>query len=250
MLLPSGHRRVVTVVIPCLNEAEPIAGVVREVLAQGVDHVVVVDNGSTDDTAGLAAAAGAAVVREPMRGYGRACAGGVAAAPPGTEIVCFLDGDGSDVPDFLPVVVGPVAAGAADFTMGSRVLGRREPGSMTAPQLVAGWLAGVLLRLTYGVTFTDMSPFRAMRLDELRGLGMAEQTYGWNLEMQMRVAAAGLRIREVAVDHRCRRGGVSKVSGDLVAGLKAAWKITTTFLRLAMSLRARKTLSHVHEAAE
>jgi hypothetical protein len=167
---------------------------------------------------------------------------------PDTEIVCFLDGDGSDVPAFLPAVVGPVAAGEADFVIGSRVLGRREPGSMTAPQLVAGWLAGTLLRLTYGVTFTDMSPFRAIRLDELRSLGMTEQTYGWNLEMQMRAAAGGLRIREVAVDHRCRQGGVSKVSGNLVAGLKAAWKITTTFLRLAVALRAQKPLSPAHEA--
>jgi hypothetical protein len=154
------------------------------------------------------------------------------------------------VPGFLPAVVGPVAAGEADFVIGSRVLGRREAGSMTAPQLVAGWLAGVLLRLTYGVTFTDMSPFRAMRLDQLRALGMTEQTYGWNLEMQMRVAASGMRIREIAVDHRCRRGGVSKVSGDLVAGLKAAWKIAATFLRLALSLRAQKPLSHAHEAAK
>jgi glycosyltransferase involved in cell wall biosynthesis len=246
MPFPSSHR--IAVVIPCLNEAEPIAGVVREVLAQNVDHIIVVDNGSTDDTARKAEAAGAIVVREPVRGYGRACAAGVAAAPLGTEIVCFLDGDGSDVPDFLPAVVGPVADGEADFVLGSRLLGRREPGSMTVPQLVAGWLAGVLLRLTYGVTFTDMSPFRAMRLDQLRSLGMAEQTYGWNLEMQMRAAAAGLRIREVAVDHRCRQGGVSKVSGNLVAGLKAAWKITTTFLRLAVALRAQKPLSPAHEA--
>ncbi|AMN45026.1 glycosyltransferase family 2 protein [Rhodoplanes sp. Z2-YC6860] len=246
MPFPVSHHRV-TVVIPCLNEAEPIAGVVREVLAQNIDHVIVVDNGSTDDTARKAASAGAVVVREPIRGYGRACAAGVAAAPPGTEIVCFLDGDGSDIPSFLPEVVGPVAAGEADFVIGSRVLGRREPGSMTAQQLVAGWLAGILLRLTYGVTFTDMSPFRAMRLDQLRSLGMAEQTYGWNLEMQMRTAAAGLRIREVAVDHRCRQGGVSKVSGNLVAGLNAAWKITTTFLRLAVALRAQKPLSPAHE---
>ena len=249
MLLPSGHRRV-AVVIPCLNESEPIAGVVRDVLAQNVDHVIVVDNGSTDDTASQAAAAGATVVREPMRGYGRACAAGVAAAPPDTEIICFLDGDGSDVPGFLPAVVGPVAAGEADFVMGSRLRGQREAGSMTAPQLIAGWLSGILLRLAYGVTFTDMSPFRAMRLDRLRGLGMTEQTYGWNLEMQMRAAAAGWRIREIAVDHRRRRGGVSKVSGDTVAGLKAGWKITTTFIRLAASLRSQRPLVRTHEAAK
>jgi hypothetical protein len=161
----------------------------------------------------------------------------LAAVPPRTEIVCFLDGDGSDVPAFMVDIVAPIAAGQADFVMGSRLRGRREAGSMTPQQIVAGFVAGVLLRIVYGVKFTDMSPFRAMRVAPLRSLGMSEQTYGWNLEMQMRVAAAGLRVLEVPVDHRCRRGGVSKVSGNLAAGLKAAWKITTTFLRLAIILR-------------
>jgi hypothetical protein len=108
---------------------------------------------------------------------------------------------------------------------------------MTPQQIVAGWIAGLLLRMTYGARYTDMSPFRAIRVATLRSLGMREQTYGWNLEMQMRVAAVGLRILEIPVDHRCRRGGDSKVSGNLVAGLQAAWKIATTFLRLAISLR-------------
>jgi len=238
MLLPGGNRHV-AVVVPCLNEAEPIAGVVREILSQGVDDVVVVDNGSTDGTASEAAAAGARVVSEPRRGYGRACAAGVASLPPETEIVCFLDGDGSDVPAFLPAVVSPVAAGTADFVMGSRLRGTREPGSMTPQQIVAGWLSGVLLRVAYGARFTDMSPFRALRLDRLRALGMSEQTFGWNLGMQMRGAAAGWRILEIPVDHRRRRGGVSKVSGNLIAGMKAAWTIAATFLRLALSLRAK-----------
>jgi glycosyltransferase involved in cell wall biosynthesis len=229
--------RIVSVVIPCLNEEEPIAAVVHEVTAQGVDEIIIVDNGSTDQTAARAATAGAKVVSEPYRGYGRACATGVAAVRSDCDIICFLDGDGSDVASFLASVVTPVADGTADFVIGSRLRGKREPGSMTPQQIVAGWIAGVLLRLTYGARYTDMSPFRALGVGTLRSLGMREQTYGWNLEMQMRVAANGLRILEIPVDHRCRRGGASKVSGNLVAGLQAAWKIATTFLRLAVSLR-------------
>jgi glycosyltransferase involved in cell wall biosynthesis len=167
---------VVSVVIPCLNEAEAIPAVVREVLAEGTDEVIVVDNGSTDATAQRAREAGARVVREPHRGYGRACAAGVAVVRPDADIVCFLDGDGSDVPSFMAAVVGPVARGEADFVMGSRLTGRREPGSMTPQQVVAGQIAGILVRIVYGVRFTDMSPFRAMRLTQLRGLGMSEQT--------------------------------------------------------------------------
>jgi glycosyltransferase involved in cell wall biosynthesis len=226
------------IVIPCLNEEEAIFDVVRDVLAQDAGEVIVVDNGSTDRTAQQAAAAGARVVHEPRRGYGRACAAGLAAVAPGTEIVCFLDGDGSDVPIFIAAVVAPVASGEADFVMGSRLRGSRERGSRTPQQIAAGWLAGLLLRLCYGARFTDMSPLRAMRTDTLRTLRMTEMTYGWNLEMQMRVAAIGLRSIEVPVDHRCRRGGESKVSGNLIAGLKAAFKITTTFLRLVVTLRS------------
>ena len=225
----------VSVIIPCLNEAEPIGDVVREALAQNIAEVIVVDNGSTDDTAAVARAAGARVVSEPTPGYGRACAAGVAAAR--TPILCFLDGDGSDVASFIPAVCAPVVTGAADFVMGSRLRGVREPGSLTPQQMLAARLAGLLLRQAYGVAFTDMSPMRAIRADRLAALGMQEMTYGWNLEMQMRAAAAGLRCHEIAVDHRCRRGGESKVSGDLVAGMKAAWKISTTFARLALQLR-------------
>lgn len=229
----------VTVIIPCLDEEEAIGEVVRDVLAEGIGEVIVVDNGSRDRTAERATDAGARVVHEPQRGYGRACAAGLAAVGPGCEIVCYLDGDGSDVPAFIPEIVAPVAADEADFVMGSRLRGRREPGSMTPQQIVAGYVAGVLLRLIYGMHFTDMSPLRAMRRDRLAALGMSETTYGWNLEMQMRVAGNGLRYIEISVDHRCRRGGVSKVSGNLRAGLVAAFKIATTFMRLALAQRTR-----------
>ncbi len=170
MKLATGDRWV-AVVIPCLNEGEPIAGVVGEILAQGVDEVIVVDNGSTDDTAQQAKDAGARVVSEPQRGYGYACAAGVAAVSADAEIVCFLDGDGSDVPAFLPAVIGPVATGTADFVMGSRLRGVRESGSMTPQQIVAGRVAGILLRWAYGVRFTDAhspsaeQPERDLRLE-------------------------------------------------------------------------------------
>jgi len=228
----SSGNPIVSVVIPCLNEEEALGSLLAEIFTEGVDEIVVVDNGSTDRTAEVARRAGAIVVHEPLRGYGRACAAGLAGVRSDCAIVCFMDGDGSDIPAFIPAVVGPVARDEADFVMGSRLKGRREPGSMTPQQRVAGVIAGLLMRAVYGVRFTDMSPFRAMRLTRLNALGMVEKTYGWNLEMQMRVAAAGLRILEPPVDHRCRRGGVSKVSGNLVAGLSAAWKISTTFLRL------------------
>jgi glycosyltransferase involved in cell wall biosynthesis len=241
---------VVSVVIPCLDEETTIAAVVREVLAQGADEVIVVDNGSNDATAQRARAAGARVIHEPQRGYGRACAAGLRALRPDADVVSFLDGDGSDMPCFLPAVVAPVVRDEADFVMGSRLRGHRQRGSMTPQQIVAGWLAGVLLRLAYGVRFTDMSPFRAMRPDRLRRLGMREATYGWNLEMQMRVADAGLRIREIAVNHRRRRGGRSKVSGNPAAGLKAAWIIAVTFVRLIVLLRYSSTRAQKIKGAE
>jgi glycosyltransferase involved in cell wall biosynthesis len=227
----------VSVVIPALNEEEPIGDVVRAIPRAVVDEVLVVDNGSTDATAERARTAGARVVSEPRRGYGRACQAGIAAVAADCEIIAFLDGDGSDCPELLPLLIEPILAGRQDFVIGSRIRGRREPGSMNPPQLIAGWLAGLLLRLLYGVRYSDMCPFRAIRRDALRRLGMAEETYGWNLEMQMRAAKANLRILELPVDHRNRRGGRSKVSGNLSGSLKAVGRIVWTFQRLARDLR-------------
>lgn len=234
-------------VIPCLNEEETIGPVVAAVLGQGVaEVVVVVDARSTDRTAERAAASGARVVVEQRRGYGRAIQAGIAALRPDAGIVLFLDGDGSDPAERIPDVIGPIAAGRADFVLGSRLRGAREPGSLSPQQVAAGWIAGGLLRVAYGARFTDMSPFRAIRRDALDRLGMQDETYGWNLEMLMRVAAAGLRAEEVPVGQRRRAGGVSKVSGNLRASFAASWKIGTTFLRLAAELRrgaARARLS-------
>ena len=227
----------IAAVIPCLDEEAAIGPVVAAVLAQGVAEVVVVDGGSGDRTAERAVAAGARVIVEARRGYGRAIQAGIRALGPDAGIVLFLDGDGSDPPERIPDVVGPVVAGEADFVLGSRLRGAREPGSLSLPQVAAGRVAGALLRARYGARFTDMSPFRAIRRDALDRLGMRDETYGWNLEMLMRVAAAGLRAREVPVGQRRRAGGASKVSGNLRASLAASWTIGVTFLRLAAELR-------------
>jgi len=223
----------VSVVIPALNEEEPIADVVRGCLATGIPReVIVVDNGSTDRTAERAREAGAGVVEAP-RGYGNACAAGVAAVSPQSEIVVFLDGDGSDCPEFMDQLVGPIIAGTHDFVIGSRTRGEREPGSMNTQQVFAGYLAGWLIRPLYGVKYTDMCPFRAIRRDALTKLGMKEQTYGWNLEMQMRAPHAGLRVLEIPVNHRCRTGGESKVSGTLRGTFVAGTRIIATLIRVA-----------------
>ena len=235
--MTSDSRTSVSVVIPALNEEEPIGDVVRAVLAESVGEVIVVDNGSADRTGERACAAGARVVAEPRRGYGRACMAGVAALSATCEIVAFLDGDGSDCPEFIGRLVAPICAGEQDFVIGSRIRGRREPGSMNLQQYVAARLFGWLLRVLYGVRYTDMGPLRAIRRDALARLGMREETYGWNLEMQMRAATAGLRILEIPVDHRSRRGGKSKVSGSLRGTVRATSRILLTVTRLAVELR-------------
>lgn len=223
----------VSVIIPALNEEEPIAGVVRECLATGLpNEVIVVDNGSTDRTAERAHEAGARVVTT-SRGYGRACAAGVRVLSPECRIVVFLDGDGSDVPAFMNHLVRPVARGTHDFVIGSRTRGQREPGSMNLQQILAGRFAGLILRLLYGVRYTDMSPFRAIRRDVLERLDMCEQTYGWNLEMQMKAARARLRILEIPVNHRRRAGGESKVSGTFRGTFVAGSRIVVTLVRVA-----------------
>ena len=218
-------------VIPALNEAETIAGVVRQMPWNLILECIVVDNGSTDSTADEAKAAGARVVSQPLRGYGRACAAGAAAAKGG--ILVFLDGDGSDVPGEMDRLLAPILAGECDFVIGSRRRGTREPGSLLPSQIFAGWLAGVLLWMLYQVRYTDMGPFRAITREALMGLHMQEETYGWNLEMQMRAAQTKLRILEIPTSCRKRAGGVSKVAGSLSGSLRAAVRIAQTLLRVA-----------------
>jgi glycosyltransferase involved in cell wall biosynthesis len=236
---PSGRPRV-ALVIPTLNEEEPIGEVLRAIPRDAVDEVIVADSGSKDRTVERARAAGARVIIERQRGYGRACAAGARAARD-CGVVVFLDGDGSDRPELVPLLLAPILAGTHDFVIGTRTRGEREPGSMNALQIAAGYGAGALTRLLYGVAYTDMCAFRAIRREALDQLGMREMTYGWNLEMQMRAARARLRILEVPVAHRRRSGGASKVSGTVVGTLKAAFRIGLTFLRVAFERQQRST---------
>jgi glycosyltransferase involved in cell wall biosynthesis len=228
----------VTVVIPTFNEAESIGAVVAELPRAIVGRIVVADGGSSDGTPERARRAGAEVVAVG-RGYGLACLAGAQAAATG-DIVVFMDGDGADDPAAIAAMIAPIRAGVADFVIASRARGEREPGSMASHQIVAGLIAGRLTGLLYGVRYTDMCAFRAIRRDTLLALGMREMTYGWNLEMQMRVARAGLRVRELPVAYRCRLGGQSKVAGSLRGSVKAGLKIMSTFARVASEpMRAR-----------
>jgi glycosyltransferase involved in cell wall biosynthesis len=227
----------VSVIIPALNEEETIADVVRGIPPEAANEVIVVDNGSEDSTSVRASEAGAHIVTESRRGYGRACAAGVRALSPESDIVVFLDGDGSDCPELMDRLVEPIKEGSYDFVIGSRTRGRRERGSLNFQQIFAGRGVGLLLRALYGVRYTDMCPFRAIRRETLESLGMREQTYGWNIEMQMRAARAGLRILEVPVNHRRRAGGESKVSGTLRGTFVAGARILATLVRVATENR-------------
>jgi glycosyltransferase involved in cell wall biosynthesis len=228
----------VAVIIPTLNEAEAIGAVVAEIPRTIARQVIVADSASCDGTPEAAAQAGALVVAVTQRGYGRACAAGAAAADPECSVLVFLDGDGADRGDLLDKLVRPVLAGTHDFVIASRTRGVREPGSMSWHQVLAGRLAGWGMRALYGVRYNDMCAYRAISRDALARLDMREMTYGWNLEMQMKAARAGLRILEVPMPYRCRSGGESKVAGSLRGTLRAAIRIVTTFVRVATSVGA------------
>ena len=224
------NGRIVSVVIPALNEEESIGHVVSSLPWSNIAECIVVDNGSSDRTAAVAASAGARVVTS-ARGYGAACKAGSDAAAATSTILVFMDGDGSDIVSDLPSLVAPIEFNTADFVIGSRLRGRREPGSMLPSQIFAGHLVALLLRFLHGARYTDMGPFRAIRRSSLEQLSMTEMTYRWNLEMQAKAARQGLRIQEIAVDYRCRQGGLSKVSGNLSASFKTAARIFAVLLR-------------------
>ena len=221
----------VSVIIPALNEAGNIGEIVKQTLAQPVQQVIVVDNGSTDDTAAVARRAGAWVITESRRGYGRACAAGVAAAE--ADVIAFLDGDFNFSPTELSIVITPIISGRADLVLGSRVLGHIEAGAMPPQQRFGNWLAASLMRLLYGIPVTDLGSYRAIRRDLLLSLNMREMTFGWPTEMAVKAARRKARIVEVPVSFHARRMGKSKVSGTLRGTLLAGYYILGVTFRYA-----------------
>jgi glycosyltransferase involved in cell wall biosynthesis len=235
----------IDVVIPALDEERSLPLVLADLPRPPVRRVVVADNGSADGTARVALAGGAEVVAAPRRGYGSACLAALAhlrarsdagpeTVPP--DVVVFVDADYSDHPEELPRLVGPIVAGEADLVIGSRILGRREPGALL-PQARAGNLvACALIRLLYGHRYTDLGPFRAVRWEALERLGMADPDFGWTAEMQVKALRHGLRVCEVPVSYR-RRVGASKITGTVAGTLRAGYKILWTVLRHAAARR-------------
>ena len=213
-------------VSPALNEEESIGQVLAAIPAGAVDEIIVVDGGSSDGTVALAEAAGARVVHQPRRGYGRACASGVAAAS--SDVVVFLDADGADDPTQLPDLLAPILAGQADLVLGSRLAGERTPDAMPWHQWFGNWLAAWLIRRLYGLPLTDLSPFRAVGRQPLLRLEMEDMTYGWPTEMIVKAARAGWQVAEIPVRHRPRLGGRSKISGTVRGTVLATYHILRT----------------------
>jgi glycosyltransferase involved in cell wall biosynthesis len=224
----------VAVVIPALNEAGHIAALVQETRMQPVDWVIVVDNGSSDETGTLARQAGAQVVYEPRRGYGSAClAGSMSALKLGAEAIVYLDGDYSALPTEMARLIAPLQADRADLVLGSRVLGQIASGAMPAHQRVGNRVFATLVRLIYGVRLTDAGPYRAIRATLLREINMQEGTFGWPTEMTVKAAKRKARIVEAPISWHSRRTGVSKVGGTLRGSLLASYHILRITLHYA-----------------
>ena len=221
-----------SVIIPALNEAGNIRQLVHEVRAAAPVEILVVDNGSSDSTAEEAKAAGVQVISEPRRGYGFACAAGVAAVKD-SDVLVFMDGDYSFSPSDLPSLISPILENQVDMVLGSRERGHIARGSMPPHQRFGNWLVSRLMNLLYGLSITDLGPYRAIRRSLLMQLDMEEMTYGWPTEMIVKSARRGARIMEVPVNYRNRRFGQSKVSGTVRGTILAAWFILGVTFRYA-----------------
>ena len=226
-----GMRMAYALIIPALNEAESIGLVVRQIPRGLFSQVIVVDNGSVDGTADVARAAGAQVVEEPRRGYGRACLAGLARIHPEIRAVAFVDGDLSDDPGDLVPLVDCFEQGHMDLVVGSRLLGQAEPGSLAPLQRFGNWLSTRLIRWIWDVSFTDLGPMRIVSREALRHMAMRDTDYGWTIEMQAKAARLKLRCAEIAVHYRRRPFGRSKVSGTVIGSLRAGTKILWTVFR-------------------
>jgi glycosyltransferase involved in cell wall biosynthesis len=236
----------VSVIIPTHNEARAIGRVLADLPVDQVTEVIVVDSNSSDGTAEIAARWGAHVVQEPRRGYGRACLTGLAAAN-SPDIVVFLDGDYSDRPSELPILLEPIIQGDADITLGSRLRRQHIPAALPWHQAVGNRLAAGLIRVLYGLAITDLGPFRAGRADVLRALGLEEATYGWAVEMILKGAVNGFRVVEVPVSYYPRIGK-SKIGGTVKGTVGAAWFILSLTVRYYF--RHRKTRNSAVRATE
>lgn len=219
----------ITVITPALNEEESIGQVIRG-LPDGIDRIIVCDNGSTDNTADVAARAGAVVVRENERGYGAACLKAIAAADTDTDILLFIDGDYSDYPEEAVDILNPIIENGFDLVIGSRMMTYRSHRALPPVAAFGNWLTSNLIRLFWGVRFTDIGPFRAIRFKAYKDLNMRDRNFGWTTEMQVKAVKAGLRCIEVPVSYRLRIGQ-SKVSGTIWGSLRAGTKFLWIILR-------------------
>ncbi len=228
------QRPAIFVIIPAFNEQNAVCNVVSEIPRELVQEIIVVNNGSTDNTVEQAISCGATVLDEHNKGYGNACLKGIKYLKrkpvKDDDIVVFIDADYSDYPMEMPKLVGPILKKQADMVIGSRALGHKEKGAMTPQQVFGNWLATTLLRVLYKVEFTDLGPFRAIRFAQLLQIDMQDRTYGWTVEMQLKAAKKGLKSMEVPVNYR-RRIGQSKVSGTVKGTILAGYKILWTIIR-------------------
>ncbi len=238
---PKRQSQLIDVIIPAYNEEGAIGNVIEAIPKQLVREIIVCNNRSTDNTRTVAEAAGATVLDEDRPGYGWACLKGMAHCSNQDvlpDIVVFLDGDFSDYPEQMPLLVDPIICDAADMVIGSRASGEKEKGSMTPQQIFGNWLATKMIKVLYGVTFTDLGPFRAISWEALTAIDMQDKTYGWTVEMQVKAAKLGLKTIEVPVKYK-KRIGVSKVSGTVKGTLLAGYKIITTILKYSLTKTKR-----------